>query len=50
MRDLLVIERQPAQRPKRKESVLEKLKRNQATIAAGTSAAKENAKETPQLN
>lgn len=53
MRDLLVIERQqekPAQRPKRKESVLGKLKRNQAAIAAGTSAAKENAKETPQLS
>ena len=53
MRNLLVIERQqekPAQRPKRKESVLEKLKRNQAAIAAGTSAAKENAKETPQLS
>ena len=53
MRDLLVIERQqekPAQRPKRKESVLGKLKRNQAAIAAGTSAAKENAKGTPQLS
>lgn len=53
MRGLLVIERQqekPAQRPKRKESVLGKLKRNQAAIAAGTSAAKENAKETPQLS
>lgn len=53
MRDLLVIERQqekPAQRSKRKESVLGKLKRNQAAIAAGTSAAKENAKETPQLS
>lgn len=53
MRDLLVIERQqekPAQRPKRKESVLGKLKRNQAAIAAGTSAAKENAKEAPQLS
>ena len=53
MRDLLVIERQqekPAQRPKRKESVLGKLKRNQAAIAAGTSSAKENAKETPQLS
>lgn len=53
MRDLLEIERQqekPAQRPKRKESVLGKLKRNQAAIAAGTSAAKENAKETPQLS
>lgn len=53
MRDLLVIERQqekPAQRPKRKESVLGKLKRNQAAIAAGTSAAKENTKETPQLS
>lgn len=54
MRDLLAIERQqqekPAQRPKRKESVLGKLKRNQAAIAAGTSAAKENAKETPQLS
>ena len=53
MRDLIVIERQqekPAQRPKRKESVLGKLKRNQAAIAAGTSAAKENAKETPQLS
>ena len=53
MRDLLVIERQqekPAQRPKRKESVLGKLKRNQAAIAAGASAAMENAKETPQLS
>lgn len=53
MRDLLVIERQqekPAQRSKRKESVLGKLKRNQAAIAAGASAAKGNAKETPQLS
>ena len=54
MRDLLAIERQqqekPAQRPKRKESVLGKLKRNQAAIAAGASAAKESTKETPQLS
>ena len=54
MRDLLAIERQQqektAQRLKRKESVLGKLKRNQAAIAAGASAAKESTKETPQLS